>query len=375
MKVGVCDFPSAYEFPPRGYGGIERWLWSVAVGAQRAGAEVHLIGPAWRRDLPSTFERLPVRLEGLTPGDVVHRELRARRFDLLVVGHEYPSLPAWRRAWLPLGCEVVSHQQDANFRHRPGAFDGTRSRLYCYSPEMMRRYADQQPRLSLCTHFGLGEENPPAASPGTDAVVWVGRIDREKAPHLAVLATQRLGLRLRLVGPVFDRGYVQEQRSLFAAPHVEWLGELAATAKLEAIGGSRVLTYTCAPDYVEAAGAVFGESLRSGTPVAALAWRDGTSADAALCPGTGAVARVGSLRTEEEVAQRLAEAIEQAGELDARQVQEIGLSRFDPAAHFRQLAGHHDEDAGGTQSAPDRRADGQVRGAVASPAHQRHHHA
>jgi hypothetical protein len=28
VLVGICDFPSAYEFPPHGYGGIERWLWA-----------------------------------------------------------------------------------------------------------------------------------------------------------------------------------------------------------------------------------------------------------------------------------------------------------------------------------------------------------
>jgi hypothetical protein len=28
VLVGICDFPSAYEFPPQGYGGIERWLWA-----------------------------------------------------------------------------------------------------------------------------------------------------------------------------------------------------------------------------------------------------------------------------------------------------------------------------------------------------------
>lgn len=45
MLVGVCDFPSGYQFPPHGYGGIERWLWAVAVGARQSGAEVHLLGP------------------------------------------------------------------------------------------------------------------------------------------------------------------------------------------------------------------------------------------------------------------------------------------------------------------------------------------
>ncbi len=48
MLVGICDFPGDYAFPPSGYGGIERWLWAVAVGARAAGAEVHLLGPGGR---------------------------------------------------------------------------------------------------------------------------------------------------------------------------------------------------------------------------------------------------------------------------------------------------------------------------------------
>src|SRR5687767_5994308 len=143
MRVGICDFPSAYDFPPQGYGGIERWLWSVAVGAQRAGCEVHLLGPAWRSDLPTTFHRLPVRLEDLGGVPHLRREVARRQFDLLVVGHEYPSLPAWRRAWRDLGCDVASHQQDPTFRHAEGAYDGRRSRLYCYSAEMLARYKRQ----------------------------------------------------------------------------------------------------------------------------------------------------------------------------------------------------------------------------------------
>src|SRR5713101_3481011 len=93
VLVGVCDFPGAYPFPPIGYGGIERWLWAVAIGARKAGAEVHLLGPQWRAELAADWTIRPTRLEDLTPGKRQARELRAAGYDLLAVGHEYPSLP------------------------------------------------------------------------------------------------------------------------------------------------------------------------------------------------------------------------------------------------------------------------------------------
>lgn len=340
MRVGVCDYPSRYAFPPHGYGGIERWLWAVAVGARRTGAEVYLLGTAWRRDLPPGYGRLPERLEEIHPGDGGFDALRFLNLELLVVGHEYPSLPAWRRTWTTLDCPVVTFQHDPDFRHLPDVFDGERSRLYCYSPEMVDLYSAHRPIQTLSVQFGLGEEDPRPAVAG-NGLLWLGRIDRQKSPHLAAMAADMLGRRLRIVGPVLDVTYVAEHELELAAPHVELLGELAGAAKLAVLRDAGTLVYTCARDYTEAGAAVFGEALRSGTPVAALTWRPGTCAQIALCAETGVVAQASPDDDDETAASRLAEAIIAAEQRDARRVQDIGLARFDPIRHFRTLAGPH----------------------------------
>jgi glycosyltransferase involved in cell wall biosynthesis len=341
MLVGVCDFPGSYAFPPAGYGGIERWLWAAAVGARRAGADVHLLGPSWRPDLGDEWVTEPVRLENLTPGSHQLARLRWAGYDLLVVGHEYPSLPAWRRAWEELDCDVVTFQHSSDFRHTSGAFDGCNSRLYCYSPEMTERYLADHPRAELAVHVGFGEEEAPAAE-GCD-LVWLGRIDGEKAPHLAIMAAALLGRRIWIIGPVFDEDYVSAHHELFRDDHVEFAGELHGAAKTAALNAGRVLVYSCARHYVEAGAAVFGESLRAGTPVAALAWRQGTCAQAALCGDTGAVATVPPEADDTQAASALAEAIEQAVSLKPAHVQEVGQARFDPVRHFQALASRHAE--------------------------------
>lgn len=338
MRVGVCDFPSAYAFPPHGYGGIERWLWAVAVGAKRAGAEVWLLGPAWRDDLPLGFHRSPVRLEDVQPGDAAFDELKQIDLDLLVVGHEYPSLLSWRATWKAIGCEVAAFQHDPDFQHQADAFDGNRSRLYCYSPEMVERYNAHQPLRTLSVQFGLGEENPAPAQTGAD-LVWLGRIDGQKVPHLAVRAAGLLGRKIRIIGPVLDQSYVECYREDLNLTHVELVGELAGEAKVDALRSARTTVYTCARDYIEAGAAVFGESLRSGTPVAALVWRSDSCAHAALCAETGAVAEVDPATGDQVAVERLAEAITQADKLDAGRIQMVGMRRFDPARHFRVLAG------------------------------------
>ncbi|NJQ04700.1 glycosyltransferase [Streptomyces lonarensis] len=336
MLVGVCDFPGSYAFPPAGYGGIERWLWAVAVGARTAGADVHLLGPSWLTDLEHDWVRKPVRLEDLTPGSLAERELRSAGYDLLVVGHEYPSLPAWTRTWNKLDCDMATFQHSPVFQHTDTAFDGKRSRLYCYSPEMIERYAAHQPIPELAVHLGLDEEEPPAVA-GSD-LIWLGRIDEEKAPHIAVRAAQILGRRIQIVGPVFDDAYVRRHQRLFSADHVKWVGELGGTAKTAVIRDASVFVYTYARAYVEAGAAVFGESLRAGTPVAALTWREGTCAQAALCDQTGVVAVADPAVDDETAAELLARAIERAEDLKYAVVQEIGMNRFDPARHFRAMA-------------------------------------
>lgn len=338
MRAGICDFPSRYAFPPYGYGGIERWLWAVAVGAQRAGADVWLIGPAWRADLPGEFNRFPVRLELLHPGDRKLADLAALDFDLLVVGHEYPSLSTWRGTWAKLGCDVATFQHDPIFQHSPDAFDGRHSRLYCYSPEMLARYGRHTPVQELSVQFGRGEEDPPAATIGRD-LVWLGRIDAQKAPHLAARAAGRLRRRIRIIGPVLDEEYFERHHSDLIAPHVELVGELSGADKLDALRKARTMVYTCARDYIEAGAAIFGEALRSGTPVASLVWRSGSCAEAALCDDTGVVHQVEADVADDDAVDALVTAIENSDDLQAKRVQEVGLDRFDPARHFRVLAG------------------------------------
>ncbi|MFE2520408.1 glycosyltransferase [Streptomyces mirabilis] len=336
MLVGVCDFPGSYAFPPAGYGGIERWLWAVAVGARAAGADVHLLGPGWLTDLENDWVRRPVRLEDLTTGSLASRELRSTGYDLLVVGHEYPSLPAWTRTWNELDCDVATFQHSPVFQHTDAAFDGKRSRLYCYSPEMIERYAEHQPIPELAVHLGLDEDEPPAVA--GDDLVWLGRIDEEKAPHIAVRAAQILGRRIQIVGPVFDETYVRRHERLFSAGHVKRAGELGGPAKTAAIRDASVFVYTYARTYVEAGAAVFGESLRAGTPMAALTWREGTCAEAALCDQTGVITVADPDEDDEAAAELLALAIEQAEGLKHTEVQEVGMHRFDPGRHFTAMS-------------------------------------
>lgn len=336
MLVGVCDFPGDYAFPPYGYGGIERWLWAAAVGARRAGADVHLLGPQWRAELADEWLVHPVRLEELTPDQPEVGSLRDSGYDLLIVGHEYPSHPAWRAVWETLDCDVATFQHWPYFKHQADVFDGSRARLYCYSDEMRSRYAEHQPIAELAVHLGKAEPDVRARD-GSD-LLWIGRIDRQKAPHLAIKAAHELGHRITIAGPVFDGDYVREHQELFEQERVRMVGEVGGMTRQRLLTDARAVVYTCDRYYVEAGAAIFGEALRVGTPVAALAWRSGTCAHAALCERTGSLTEQDPVVDDTAAARALAATIEQATQLSAREVQESGLARFEPTEHFRALA-------------------------------------
>ncbi|HEX7662064.1 MAG TPA: hypothetical protein VF444_21570 [Pseudonocardiaceae bacterium] len=157
----------------------------------------------------------------LDPATDAVRKLARRGYQLDLA--ELDKLSGQRRA------SVRQVDDDPDFHHLPDAFDGDRSRLFCYSPEMLTRYADHRPAQALSVQFGLGEETPPPAVRGSE-LVWLGRIDSQKAPHLAVRAAKHLGRAIRLIGPIFDQDYAVRYAADLNAPHVTLSGEPSAPA-------------------------------------------------------------------------------------------------------------------------------------------------
>ena len=111
---------------------------------------------------------------------------------------------------------------------------------------------------------------PYRAKPDPDAyLVWYGRIVPEKGLHLAIAAARRVGLPLRIAGPISDPSYYATD----VAPHlddaVRYVGHLDHADLSRLIGGARA--FLCTPRWDEPYGLVVAEALSCGTPVAAFA--------------------------------------------------------------------------------------------------------
>lgn len=155
--------------------------------------------------------------------------------------------------------------------------------------------------------------------PGGGDLAWSGRIVPEKAPHVAIDAARRAGLRIRLAGPVHDHSYWTREIAPRLGPDAVWAGHLE-TDRLR-----RLLQASCAvlvtPAWDEPFGLVVLEALACGTPVAAVA-RGGVPE--LLDPGCGVLAAPGDV-------DGLADAVRRAVGLDRRacrrRAEEIGCAR------------------------------------------------
>ncbi|KAA9393878.1 glycosyltransferase family 4 protein [Kocuria coralli] len=105
--------------------------------------------------------------------------------------------------------------------------------------------------------------------PGGQGVVWFGRITREKAPHIAIDVSRRLGLPLTLIGRCVEPPYFRKEIAPRLGPDIRWLGSLPPEEIARTVGHADVALVT--PEWDEPFGLVIIEALACGTPVAAFA--------------------------------------------------------------------------------------------------------
>lgn len=336
MRILVCDFPTIYRFPENGYGSTQRWLATVAKYAARMGHETLVSGPLWDVSVLPGVKWWEPRLDASNADSFLARH---GRVDVLVAGHEAFGFGSdrWERGYLRVADRCVSYQHGLE-QYETVAYDGETKRLYGFSDEIVERFGAQRPAKLSCYAEGIDEE--PVAHDPEGYLVWIGRLEAEKATHHAIDAARLLGRRLVVMGePVRDFAYVGRIEDRLSEPHVERVGTLVGRAKMECLARASCLVYTCPPDWIEAAAAVLWEGQLCGVPLAGNAWRAGTAVEEAASAGEEVVARVAPGAGDPEVAESLAEAIEVASRLDRDEVREYARAKFDGRSHVEGLLG------------------------------------
>jgi len=301
MRIALLS-TCAVAVPPKAYGGTELVVAELAKNLTRLGHHVvtYATGdsspagelwklydhPCWPPDPVSELRHCAHALRDIA--------LRQPGFDLLHTNLA-ASLPlAEGRINLPTVL-TIHHEREENL-----------TKLYTDHPHVRyvaisRRQAELLPELDVrdVVHHGLDASMYEAGDGNGGYCAFLGRLAKEKGPHLAIDAARMAGVPLRVAGKAHppDIAYFEaEVRPRLSGEGVKWVGELGHTDKVRMLRHARATLFPI--QWEEPFGLVMIESMLVGTPV--IAFPRGSAPEVIEHGITGFL-----VRSLEEMAQRL----------------------------------------------------------------------
>jgi glycosyltransferase involved in cell wall biosynthesis len=286
VKVAIVASPYV-PVPPLKYGGSEKIIYYLIKGLIENGHEPILLGagdskvkcklvPIVKKSLffPQDKRRLPTfkqkirridqetkkLLRELLPSvDVVH----SHKFDL----KDFANFPHIVTLHDPILLDHPKYQN--NF---PLAYHTERAHLNYVSISNNQRSA--YPGLNYVGTVYNGEDPSefPVIKKPSDYVVFAGRFDREKNPHMAIQLAVNYGIKIKLAGKVdyASRDYFKEEiRPYLRNPLVEYVGELGPKELKRLISHAKANLHPTG--FREPFGLTVLEAAYCGTPTMAIA--------------------------------------------------------------------------------------------------------
>jgi len=274
MRIALTADPEV-PVPPVYYGGIERIIDMLARGLVGHGHEVTVFAhPA--SNTAGRLVRWPGRssrskIDTARNAAELARRVFAQEFDLV---HSF-SRVAYLLPLLPLPIpKLMTYQREISRRSVQLGHALSRGSLWfsAISRQMMRNVLDVGTWRLVFNGVPLAafDFQP---DPGPDApLVFLGRIEEIKGPHLAIEVSRRSGLPLVIAGnvPLEHRAYFDAKiRPHLDGSRVTYVGPLDDKAKNVLLGRARAFLMPIL--WEEPFGIVMAEAMACGTPVIGLA--------------------------------------------------------------------------------------------------------
>ncbi len=209
------------------------------------------------RALPALDRALAVVAERAAAGDID-----------IVVNHCLHGLPLARAGEIGVPMVSTLHTPivpELVASHATGR--GRGSRFLAVSGHTSRTWSVEGVHSEVL-HNGVDTDVWPRGD-GGEGLVWFGRINHEKAPHLALQAAHLMGRPLTIAGRIGDQTYFDEEVAPLLDGDRQYVGPLGTTELASLVRRSACALTT--PLWDEPFGLVTPEALLSGTPVAAFA--------------------------------------------------------------------------------------------------------
>jgi glycosyltransferase involved in cell wall biosynthesis len=326
FKIAILA-PTWFAVPPTGYGGIELVVSLLADGLVDAGHDVTLFASGdslTKANLSYVFEQAPSELIGRSLPEIRHALACYERADEFDVINDHSGIPAAALGGLvqtpvlhtvhgPLDTHEAQDAYGSIAEVAPGVG------LISISENQRRPMPDLPWAATIPNAIDLSLY--PSKPHKGEYLLFLGRFSPDKGAHRAIAVAMELGLPLKLAG----KNREPKERQYFAElvePHVghggiEYLGEVSHGAKVELLQDARATLFPI--EWEEPFGLVMVESMACGTPV--IATRHGAVPEVIEDGVSGIIV---------DHYRQMAQALEQADELDPNECRRYVEERFAP---------------------------------------------
>jgi glycosyltransferase involved in cell wall biosynthesis len=257
--------------PPNGYGGTERVIALLADGLAAAGHDVTLFAAAGSRTdarLVAPLDEAPAVIGGAPDEEAFHTMaayLARTEFDLI---HDHTSLGPAFAGLLADGPPVVHTLHGPwtpGLKHKLGL---VHDRVHLVAISHAQQRMNASVRTAGVVHNGIDIDAHPFREEKEDFLLYLGRINPDKAPEVAIEVAQKAGRPITMVikrSEPEEWDYWHDEVEPLVDDSVTVLEQPPHHVKVDLLGRARALV--CPINWPEPFGLVFVEALACGTPV------------------------------------------------------------------------------------------------------------
>ncbi|HEY6804118.1 MAG TPA: glycosyltransferase family 4 protein [Pyrinomonadaceae bacterium] len=268
MRIAITADPDL-PVPPKHYGGIERIIDTLVIGLMANGHDVTLFANA-ESTTPCRLEPYQQSNGLLSNLGLVSARIGRGKFDVV---HSFGRL-AYLLPLLPLSMpKLMSYQREITSRSVTWGERLSRGTLHfagC-SNQLIRTFAARPNWHVVYNGVPVNTYKFQPTVSSDSALVFLGRVEEIKGPHLAIEVARKAGRKLKIAGNI-----PPEHQDFFArhvAPHlrpgeIDYVGPVDDAQKNELLGNAAALLMPILWD--EPFGIVMAEAMACGTPVIGL---------------------------------------------------------------------------------------------------------
>lgn len=286
MRIAVVAEPFV-AIPPKQYGGIEQVIYHLIKGLKEAGHEPILLGPADSEvdceivAICDTALSFPASKDPKVLSEHANKVKQARKTTARKLRELLPRIDIIHSHGFDLkdfadfpNLTTIHNKIYLNDPYYLADLDYYLKRKNLYFASVSKNQQAVAPELNFVAAVYNGEDPHqfPIVTEPQNYLCFLGRFDRDKAPHMAIQLALNLGEKIKLAGKLDhdSQGYFDEEiKPYLDHPDVEYLGEIGFEEKVALLSNAKCNLHPT--NFREPFGLTVLEAAYSGTPTLAIA--------------------------------------------------------------------------------------------------------